>query len=51
MQSSTNTILLVVVIALLVGFGAWYFTKNKAASEDKTPGLHIELTGTKDTNE
>ncbi len=44
MQSNnTNTILLVVIIALVVGFGVWYLTTHKKPAETEQPGLHIDV--------
>jgi hypothetical protein len=45
MQSNnTNTILLVVILVLIVGFGVWYFTKKPVAQKE-APGIHLDLTG------
>ena len=39
--SSTNTILIVLVLVAIVGFGVWFFNQN--AADDSTPGLNVDV--------
>jgi len=43
-KGNTNTVLIVVVLLLLVGFGVWWFTmRNEAVDNDG--GVNIQLGG------
>ena len=40
--SSTNTVLLVIVLLILVGFGVWWFTMRNSAKED-TSDINVDV--------
>lgn len=52
-NSSINTLLIVVILVLIVGFGVWYFMGGKDTPvEEPDAGLEINLGGEgKRTNE
>lgn len=45
-SSGANTILIVLVIILLVGFGVWWFLDQKAGDKEPAnePGINLEVT-------
>jgi hypothetical protein len=46
-NSGVNTILIVVILVLIVGFGVWYFKGNMmgAPAEEPDAGLEVNIGG------
>lgn len=44
-NSGVNTVLLVIVLVLIVGFGVWWFTTRRTpmAEENTTPGINLDV--------
>jgi len=42
-SSSTNTILIVFVLAAIVAFGVWFFTQNGAAVPEEEGGINVDV--------
>ncbi len=50
-SSQTNTILIVIVLVVLVGFGVWWYMDHKANSTEENPsGVNVNLTVPNGTN-
>ena len=43
-NSSTNTVLIVIVLGLIVAFGFWFFNQNNvAAPAEENPGINVDV--------
>ncbi len=43
-SSGTNTVLIVIVLVLLVGFGVWWFTAREGGDLDDDSDINVDLT-------